>query len=252
MSGICLDSLRKSLKNLTQSAHRHTHSLSHACANERWLSSLLRKKNVLMRHFFRRDTVVILAIITALKQTTYQNTAKYRPLHKGYLVSILCWVVNKSSDGKKIVSYTKNMYIFQLLLNIVITRTETVVSGNNFLCACVKEACCLWAQPCFETFHHHRCWSAVIPTSSSSRETGGSCLEQDQGCKEGGLTTASWNVPVVLKWEQLYADKHCHEIHCHLCGTALNKVKAEAILCILCNSQAFSEPMLCKTCDNLA
>jgi hypothetical protein len=28
-----------------------------------------------------------------------------------------------------------------------------VASENKFLYACVKEVCCMWAQPCFDTFH---------------------------------------------------------------------------------------------------
>jgi hypothetical protein len=45
---------------------------------------------------------------------------------------------------KKNLLYTKNMYILKLLLNIVIAGIGAlVVSGNKFLHACVKEACCL-------------------------------------------------------------------------------------------------------------
>jgi hypothetical protein len=46
------------------------------------------------------------------------------------------------------------MYILKLLLNVVTIRIEAlVVSGNKFLYASVKEVCCLWAQPCFDTYH---------------------------------------------------------------------------------------------------
>jgi hypothetical protein len=44
--------------------------------------------------------------------------------------------------------------MFKLLLNIVTTGTETlVVSGNQFLHACVKEVVHLSAQPHFDSFH---------------------------------------------------------------------------------------------------
>jgi hypothetical protein len=44
--------------------------------------------------------------------------------------------------------------IFKRLLDTVTAGTEvSVVSGNEFLYACVKEACRLWAQPHFDTFH---------------------------------------------------------------------------------------------------
>jgi hypothetical protein len=59
----------------------------------------------------------------------------------------------------------------------------------------------------------------VIPTSSSGRWTGGTHSEQDQGCKEGGQTTPSWNAIAVLECEQLYADAHCH-------GEALHQMSA--------------------------
>jgi hypothetical protein len=66
-----------------------------------------------------------------------------------------------------------------------------VVLRNKFSYACVKEVCRLWAQPCFDTFHH------LLMASSSRRWTGGSHSEQDQGCKEGGQTTPSWNAGAV-------------------------------------------------------
>jgi hypothetical protein len=37
---------------------------------------------------------------------------------------------------------------------------------------------------------------------------GFSCSEQDQGRKEGGQTTLSWNGPAVFDCEQLYADAY--------------------------------------------
>jgi hypothetical protein len=40
--------------------------------------------------------------------------------------------------------YAKSAYILKLLLNIVTARIEAlVISVNMFLCACVKEVCCL-------------------------------------------------------------------------------------------------------------
>jgi hypothetical protein len=39
-----------------------------------------------------------------------------------------------------------------LLLSVVAT-TETLVSGNKFLYACVKEVYCLSAKPCFDILH---------------------------------------------------------------------------------------------------
>jgi hypothetical protein len=46
------------------------------------------------------------------------------------------------------------MYTLKLFLNIVTARIEVLaVSRNKVLYACVKEVCCLWAQPCFNTIH---------------------------------------------------------------------------------------------------
>jgi hypothetical protein len=40
------------------------------------------------------------------------------------------------------------MYILKLLFNIVTAGIEArIVSGNKFIYACVKEVCCLRAQP---------------------------------------------------------------------------------------------------------
>jgi hypothetical protein len=54
---------------------------------------------------------------------------------------------------KTFLLYTKNKYILKLLLNIVTAWIEALVLGNKFLCACVKEVCGHWAQPCLDTFH---------------------------------------------------------------------------------------------------
>jgi hypothetical protein len=64
-------------------------------------------------------------------------------------------LLTKQALRKKLLLYTKkNMYILKLLLNVVADKTEAhVTSGNKFLHACVKEVCCLWAQPCLDTFH---------------------------------------------------------------------------------------------------
>jgi hypothetical protein len=46
------------------------------------------------------------------------------------------------------------MYMLNLLLNVVTFKIEApVISENKFLYACVKEVCCLWAQPLLDTFH---------------------------------------------------------------------------------------------------
>jgi hypothetical protein len=55
---------------------------------------------------------------------------------------------------KKNLLYARNTYILTLLLNAVIAGIEAlVISGNKFLYACVKEVCCMCAQPRFDTFH---------------------------------------------------------------------------------------------------
>jgi hypothetical protein len=59
--------------------------------------------------------------------------------YKGYLESKLGLTVNKRREKQL---YTKNIYVIQLLLYVVTTRTEAfAVLGNNFLYASVKEAC---------------------------------------------------------------------------------------------------------------
>jgi hypothetical protein len=49
-------------------------------------------------------------------------------------------------------------------------------------------------------------------------------VEQDQGCKEGGQRTPSWNTPPVLECEQLYVDAHFP-------GGALHKTSAFYTFC---------------------
>jgi hypothetical protein len=61
--------------------------------------------------------------------------------------------VNKTSNEKKYYIQT-NTYTFKLFLNVATAGIEaSVVSGNTFLCSCVKEDCRLRAQPSFDTFH---------------------------------------------------------------------------------------------------
>jgi hypothetical protein len=44
------------------------------------------------------------------------------------------------------------IYIPKLLLNVVTPGIEAlIITGNKFLYSCVKELCCLWAQPRFDT-----------------------------------------------------------------------------------------------------
>jgi hypothetical protein len=67
-------------------------------------------------------------------------------MYKSYAESNLQWVVNKTSNEKKFMLCTKNTYIIKLLLNIVTTEIETLItSGSKFLYACVREVCRLWA-----------------------------------------------------------------------------------------------------------
>jgi hypothetical protein len=42
---------------------------------------------------------------------------------------------------RKYLLYMKNAYILKLLLNVVTTRIEALVSGNKFLYAYAKEVC---------------------------------------------------------------------------------------------------------------
>jgi hypothetical protein len=130
-------------------------------------------------------------------------------LYKGYSESNLRWAVNKTSNEKKML-YTKNMYILKLLLNVV------------FVCLRQK-VCSMWAQPRFDTFHQIL---ITVEALWSQRGFSGSCSERDQGCKEGGQTTSSWNAPAVLKCEHLYADVHGH---CH--GEALHQMSAFYAVC---------------------
>jgi hypothetical protein len=122
-------------------------------------------------------------------------------------------LLTQQAMREKIALYTKNMYVLQLLLNSHHQNWGTCrIEEYFFACLCQRSLLPMSSV----TFRHlpstpHYCWSTVIPTSSSNRETGGSCLEWDQGCKECGQTAASWNVPALLKCEHLYADMHCHE-----------------------------------------
>jgi hypothetical protein len=51
-------------------------------------------------------------------------------------------LIRKQAMRKKILLYTKNMYILKLLLNLVTAGIEAlIILGNEFLYACVKEVC---------------------------------------------------------------------------------------------------------------
>jgi hypothetical protein len=67
---------------------------------------------------------------------------------------ISCELLTKQAMRKFFLLHTRNIYTLQLLLNLVTAGTGAlVVSWNKLLYACVKDVCCLWAQPCFDTFH---------------------------------------------------------------------------------------------------
>jgi hypothetical protein len=74
----------------------------------------------------------------------------YLNSHRWFLLSLVykraIWKLNssellsKQAMRKKIVLYTKNMYVLKQLLNIVTAGIEApVILGNKFLYACVKE-----------------------------------------------------------------------------------------------------------------
>jgi hypothetical protein len=69
---------------------------------------------------------------------------------------------------KQMLLYTKNTYIFKLLLNVVTAGIEAHVSGRS-PCTPVSSAM-FWHLPSTP----HYCWGAVIPTSSWGRKTDGS------------------------------------------------------------------------------
>jgi hypothetical protein len=100
-----------------------------------------------------------------------------------------------------------------------------VALGNKFLYACVKEVCCMWAQPRFDTFHQlliivEALWSqpvlqvgkGVVVTQSEIR------------AERRVVNTPSWNAPAVPECKQLYADTHCH-------GGALHHMSAFHAFC---------------------
>jgi hypothetical protein len=62
-------------------------------------------------------------------------------------------LLTKQAMRKKMYYVQKNTYILKLLLNVVTPRIEALASRCKLLYACVKEVCCLWAQPRFDTFH---------------------------------------------------------------------------------------------------
>jgi hypothetical protein len=63
--------------------------------------------------------------------------------YEGYSESNLRLSVKKTSNEK-----------IKLLINVVIAGIETLVSGNTFLYASVREVCRLFAQSRSDTFHH--------------------------------------------------------------------------------------------------
>jgi hypothetical protein len=91
--------------------------------------------------------------------STYQNKNKCPNenvsgnIYEVYSESNVRWSVNKTSNEKRILLYTKYACILKLLLNVVTAGIEALVSGNKFLYGCVKEVCRLWAQTRFDTFH---------------------------------------------------------------------------------------------------
>jgi hypothetical protein len=74
-------------------------------------------------------------------------------MYEAYSESKLQRAVKKTSMRKKNVFNTENKYILKLLLNVVTTWIEALVSGNKFSYACAKGVWRRWAQPRFDTFH---------------------------------------------------------------------------------------------------
>jgi hypothetical protein len=74
--------------------------------------------------------------------------------YEGCLESNLQWAVSKTDNEKKCYYIQKNMYmnILKLLFSIITAIETLVILGNKFLYGIVKEICCLWAQPHFDTF----------------------------------------------------------------------------------------------------
>jgi hypothetical protein len=84
----------------------------------------------------------------------YQETHcnKYSGKYEGYSESNVQWAVNITSRNR--IYYLQKMHTYLSCLNIVTARIESLVlSGNKLMYACVKEVCCLWSQPRFDTFH---------------------------------------------------------------------------------------------------
>jgi hypothetical protein len=133
-------------------------------------------------------------------------------------------IIRKVTSGELLTKqWERNCHIqnIRAYLSVVTTGTEAlVVSGNKFLHARVKEVCCLWDQPNFDTIHQllinvEELWSQTV--IQASKQVGHS--ERGQDCKEGGHKTPSWNAPTVLECEELCADVHCH-------GEALYRMSA--------------------------
>jgi hypothetical protein len=92
--------------------------------------------------------------------------------------------------------YTKNIYILQLLLNVVTAGIEALVSGNKFLYVCVKEVCRLWDQPRFDTFRQLLIFVGAL-WSQADLQVGKhmGVARREIRTKDGGQTTPSWNAP---------------------------------------------------------
>jgi hypothetical protein len=129
-------------------------------------------------------------------------------------------LLTRQAMRKKWLCTTKNTYILKLLLNIITVRIEHFsYQGISFCMPLSKSlpplsSAIFWHLPSTR----HYCWSTVIPTSSSSRYTGGSHFERDQRCKE----SPSWNAPAVLKCKQLYAMQEHYIVGQHSTPFVLN------------------------------
>jgi hypothetical protein len=118
------------------------------------------------------------------------------------------------------------MYILKLLLNEITARTEALVtSGDNFLCACVKEVCCLWAQPCLDIFRQlliivQVLWSQPVLQA-------GKLVVVAQSLIRAVRRVVNQVPAAMLQWcwsaSQLHADAHHHggALHWHYSITHL-------------------------------
>jgi hypothetical protein len=100
----------------------------------------------------QKSVSMVLEVLACI--ITFSILFSFLTIYRGYLECNLQWAVNKTRNEKdKILLYTKDLYILELLLNIVTAEIEAlVISGNKFLYACVKDVCHLWVRPRFDTF----------------------------------------------------------------------------------------------------